>query len=66
MSFPRTITLYERAVELDPDYGEAHYALAFMLGPTDRERGAVHFARAMELGIDDERNLRERFFEGAD
>lgn len=66
MSFPRTISLYERAVELAPDYGEAHYALAFMLGATDPERGATHFARAMELGIDDERNLRDRFYQGVD
>lgn len=64
MSFPKTISLYEKAVELDPNYGEAHYALAFMLGPTDRERGAEHFARAMELGVEDERNLRDRFFQG--
>lgn len=66
MSFPQTISLYERAVELAPDYGEAHYALAFMLGATDPERGASHFARAMELGIEDERNLRDRFYQGVD
>jgi len=64
MSFPRTIDLYEQAIDLDPDYGEAHYALAFMLGSSDPERGATHFARAMELGVDDERNLRDRFYQG--
>jgi len=66
MSFPRTISLYEQAIDLDPDYGEAHYALAFMLGANEPERGAIHFARAMELGIEDERNLRDRFFQGVD
>ena len=66
MSVPETIALYERAIELDPDYGEAHYALSFMLGNSDPERGAVHFNRAMALGIPDGRNLRERFFKDAD
>jgi len=66
MSFPETIALYERAIELDPDYGEAHYALSFMLGNSDPERGAVHFSRAMALGVPDSRNLRERFFQDAD
>jgi hypothetical protein len=62
--FPGTIALYEKAVALRPDYGEAHYALAFMLGTSDLARGAEHFKRAMELGVTDERNLRERFYSG--
>jgi len=62
MSFERTIELYERAVELDDEYGEAHYALSFMLGSIDPERGRVHFDRALELGIEDERGLRGQFY----
>jgi hypothetical protein len=62
MNFERTIALYEQAVDLDPLYGEAHYALAFMLGSIDLERGRAHFDRALELGIEDERGLRDRFY----
>jgi tetratricopeptide (TPR) repeat protein len=54
--------LYEKAIQADPDYGEAHYALSFMLTQFDPERGRKHFDRAMELGVPDERNLRERFY----
>ena len=46
--FPKTIALYEKAVEIDPNYGEAHYALSFK--------------RALELGIEDERSLKEQFY----
>ena len=53
---------YEKAVELDPDYGEAHYALSFMLTQFDVERGREHFKKAMELGVPDERNLGSRFY----
>ena len=53
---------YEKAVELDPDYGEAHYALSFMLTQFDLERGRTHFKRAMELGVQDERDLGGRFY----
>jgi tetratricopeptide (TPR) repeat protein len=66
MSFPATIALYEKAVELRQDYGEAHYALAFMLGGSDPTRGAEHFKKALELGIEDERNLGQRFYAGID
>jgi tetratricopeptide (TPR) repeat protein len=54
--------LYEKAVEADPEYGEAHYALSFMLTQFDPERGREHFERAMELGVEDERNLGEQFY----
>lgn len=53
---------YEKAVQLDPDYGEAHYALSFMLTQFDLERGRTHFERAMALGIPDERDLGGRFY----
>ncbi len=56
---------YQKAVDLDPDYGEAHYAIAFMWVMSDVERGRVHFERAMALGISDDRNLGSRFFNGS-
>ncbi len=64
--FPATISFYEKAVELEPDYGEAHYALAFMLGGSDPKRAETHFRRALALGIADEQNLKTRFFSGVD
>ena len=53
---------YARALELDPDYGEAHYAQAFMLAMGDRAAGKVHFDRAMALGVPDTRGLKEQFY----
>jgi len=53
---------YKKAVEIDPNYGEAHYALAFMYAMNDLDKGAEHFKKAMELGVKDERNLGERFY----
>ncbi len=54
--------LYEKAVAADPEYGEAHYALSFMLTQSDMARARTHFDKAMALGVPDERNLREQFF----
>lgn len=59
------MTDYLKAVDLKPDYGEAHYALAFMYampGEGDRAKGEEHFKRAMELGVPDERDLRTKFY----
>ena len=59
------MTDYLKAVELKPDYGEAHYALAFMYampGEGDRAKGEEHFKRAMELGVPDERDLKTKFY----
>jgi tetratricopeptide (TPR) repeat protein len=58
---------YEQAIALKPDYGEAHYAMSFMcaMDPSNQAnmaKGAEHFKRAMELGIEDERNLGQRFY----
>jgi hypothetical protein len=53
---------YEKAVAADPTYGEAHYALSFMLTQSDLERGRQHFERAMELGVPDERDLAGQFY----
>ena len=58
------MTNYQKAIELKPDYGEAHYALAFMYAMGDRSQGAEHFKKAMELGVQDERNLGDRFYSG--
>jgi hypothetical protein len=54
--------LYRKAVEADPTYGEAHYALAFMLTQMDPVEGRKHFEKAMELGVPDERDLRTKFY----
>jgi len=53
---------YEAALELDPDYGECHYALAFTLGPRDPKTGRAHYDRAMALGVPDSRNLKDQFY----
>jgi tetratricopeptide (TPR) repeat protein len=64
MSFDmtRAVEYYEKAIAADPDYGEAHYALSFMLTQSDLERGRRHFERAIELGVPDERDLRGQFY----
>jgi len=54
---------YTRALELDPDYGEAHYAMAFMFAMGDRALGKSHFDKAMALGVPDTRELRGQFYE---
>ncbi len=59
---PAAMENYQKAVGLDPDYGEVHYALAFLYVTSDLESGAGHFRRAMELGVPDERDLRTRFY----
>jgi len=54
--------LYRKAVDLDPNYGEAQYALAFMLTQMDPVEGRKHFEKAMQLGVPDERDLRTKFY----
>jgi len=56
----------QMAIELKPDYGEAHYALAFMYAMNDLDVGRQHFRRAMELGIEDEHALGGQFYGGDD
>lgn len=56
------LAAYKRAVAVDPNYGEAHYALAFLFAMGDRGVGREHFEKAMELGIKDERNLEGQFY----
>jgi len=53
---------YHQAIDFDPDYGEAHYALAFLYAMTDLTTGRKHFERAISLGVPDERNLGNRFY----
>jgi tetratricopeptide (TPR) repeat protein len=55
------LAAYQRAVSIDPDYGEAHYALAFLFAMGDPAVGREHFRRAMALGVPDERNLEQQF-----
>jgi len=48
---------YERAISLDPDFGEAHYALAFLCALRDREAGKKHYERALGAGVKDTMSL---------
>jgi tetratricopeptide (TPR) repeat protein len=57
---------YLKAIDLKPDYGEVHYALAFMYAMDDLEKGSVHLEKALELGVEDERKLVERFYGGSE
>lgn len=52
---------YKRAVELAPEYGDAHYALAFMYVMNEPALGRTHFERAMELGVVDAFGLGAQF-----
>ncbi len=56
------LAAYRKAVELDPNYGEAHYALSFTLAISDLAAGKVHFERATALGVPDTRGLRGQFY----
>jgi hypothetical protein len=56
------LAAYRKAIALDPDYGEAHYALSFTLAISDLAAGKVHFERAMSLGVPDTRGLRGQFY----
>jgi hypothetical protein len=62
LNFDGAIPLYRKACELRPDYGEAHYALAFLLGTKSPAEGKDHFRKATELGIADELRLGPRFY----
>lgn len=54
---------YDKAVELDPKYGEAWYGIAFMCAATgDRQKGVDAYRKSMALGTPDERNVGERFY----
>jgi tetratricopeptide (TPR) repeat protein len=57
-----SLQYYLKAVEIDPNYGEAHYALALMYAMQDLDKGRKHFQKAMQLGVPDERKLGEKFY----
>src|SRR5262249_24202876 len=59
---PQSIALYEKAIDLEPDYGEAHYAVAFLYTTVDLDKGVPHYKKAMALGVPDERNIGQRFY----
>ena len=48
---------YEKAIALEPAFGEAHYALAFLCALNDREAGAKHYKQASEAGVEDTMSL---------
>jgi tetratricopeptide (TPR) repeat protein len=52
---------YGKALEVRPDYGEVHYALAFLYAGDDREKGAEHLRKALELGMTDEQGLKAAY-----
>jgi len=64
----RAVEGWERAVEIDPGCGEAHYALAWAYyDGGDQERGYEHVNQAVESGVDldsvkDILELRARLF----
>lgn len=53
--------MYDRALAVHPDYGEVHYALAFLYAGGDQAKGAEHLKRALELGIADENGLKSTY-----
>ncbi len=62
--FDGALRHYGEAVKRDADYGEAHYALAFMHVRGDKAVGRAHFDRAKALGVPDTRGI-ERFYPAA-
>ena len=66
------IRSYRRALEIAPDLSGAHYGLAFLYGSEGKmmgvaaklESGRLHFKRALELGVEDERHLRDQYYSG--
>ena len=52
---------YGKAIELEPTYGEAHYALSFLHAMKDRKQGKLHYDKALSLGVPDVRGL-SRFY----
>jgi predicted enzyme related to lactoylglutathione lyase len=60
--FPAAEGFYRKSFTADPKYGEAAYALAFLLVASDMEEASKFFKIAMGLGVGDERNLGPRYF----
>jgi hypothetical protein len=67
LGFKKSQGHYAKSVELDPNYGAAHYGLAFSLlfppvTAETRARGRQHFDRAMALGVEDSNKIRRHFY----
>ena len=56
---------YKAAAKLAPEYGEVHYALAFMYARDDLATGRIHFDTAMKLGVPDIRGIARFYPESA-
>ena len=54
---------YEKAIALEPTFGEAHYALAFLCALNDRKTGAEHYKSAVKAGVEDTMSL-DRLYAG--
>lgn len=67
-SFVTMQSHYANAVQLDPNYGAAHYGLAFSLvagaTPEALKKGRLHYEKAMKLGVKDTNNIRRYFYPG--
>ncbi len=59
----KTLEYYNKALQINPNYGEVHYALAFMYVMSDLNKGLMHFKKAMALGIPDEHNLGPQYYD---
>ena len=62
---PEAFKHYGQAITLEPGYGEAHYALAFLHAMKDRETGKKHYEKALALGVPDVRGLSRFYGDGA-
>ncbi len=59
----KTLEYYQKALQINPNYGEVHYALAFMYVMSDLNKGLMHFRKAMALGVPDEHNLGPQYYD---
>ena len=59
----KSIDYYNKALRIDPNYGEVQYALASLYVMIDLQKGLVHFKKAMALGIPDEHNLGPKYYD---
>ncbi|NOY78176.1 MAG: hypothetical protein GXO76_09955 [Calditrichaeota bacterium] len=59
----KAMAYYNKALQIDPNYGEVHYALAFMYVMSDMNKGLMHFRKAMALGIPDEHHLGPQYYD---
>jgi len=59
----KSLEYYNKALQINPNYGEVHYALAFMYVMSDMNKGLMHFKKAMALGIPDEHQLGPQYYD---